>query len=196
MHAYLIVGANDQDLKVKINELTTKLGAVKMLFRLQKIEDARELKNLVKFSFSEKTALILENIDSSTVECLNAFLKNLEEPNKNIIYVLTARNLGNVLPTIVSRCQIIRINGQKLTVNDKAIKEFLSQSINKKIEIIGKIKDRTEAIDFVEDLIILEKENNNYLNMQNFLETLKNLKLNGNVSLQLTNLIVRMNSHG
>ena len=92
MHAYLIVGANDQDLKVKINELTTKLGAVKMLFRLQKIEDARELKNLVKFSFSEKTALILENIDSSTVECLNAFLKNLEEPNKNIIYVLTARN--------------------------------------------------------------------------------------------------------
>jgi len=154
MHAYLIVGANDQDLKVKINELTTKLGAVKMLFRLQKIEDARELKNLVKFSFSEKTALILENIDSSTVECLNAFLKNLEEPNKNIIYVLTARNLGNVLPTIVSRCQIIRINGQKLTVN------------------------------------------NNYLNMQNFLETLKNLKLNGNVSLQLTNLIVRMNSHG
>ena len=72
----------------------------------------------------------------------------------------------------------------------------MSQSINKKIEIIGKIKDRTEAIDFVEDLIILEKENNNYLNMQNFLETLKNLKLNGNVSLQLTNLIVRMNSHG
>lgn len=40
----------------------------------------------------------------------NAFLKTLEEPSDNTCFILLANNLDNVLPTIVSRCQVLKFN--------------------------------------------------------------------------------------
>ena len=180
MHAFILINANPL-------EFAKKENAKVLNFALQKIEDGRDLKKLVKFSYSEKTAILIENIDNATPETLNAFLKNLEEPNKNLIYILTATNLNNVLPTIISRCEIVRTiktNGQKLITNNKTSKDFLE------------IKDRDEAIKYIENAIFFAKSQNNYKNMENYLYTLKNLKANGNVSLQMTNLLVTMGSHG
>mgnify|MGYP003395654197 CR=1 FL=1 len=143
MHAYLIV-TNDRELRnSKIQELTGENKAQTIPFALQKIEDAKELKKLTKFSFSEKTAIIIENIDTATTEASNAFLKNLEEPSSNLIYILTAGNLTNVLPTIVSRCETIKIK------NPSHKKEH--SNINYKDALI--IKDREEVRVFVENLI-------------------------------------------
>ncbi len=153
-------------------------------FVLQKIDDVRELKKLVKFSFSEKTAIIIQDIDKITTEAANAFLKNLEEPTKNIIYILTASNLSNVLPTIISRCEVIRLQriGDRLQGKHLNYRDALN------------IKDREEAIKFIEELIFTDHEKNIFNNMENYLNTIKNLKANGNVSLQLTNFVVKMSS--
>lgn len=197
MHSFLIIGGNEETKRIKIESIARRERATRQIpFVLQKIEDARALKKIVKFSFSEKCAIILENIDTASHETLNALLKNLEEPNTNIIYILTAVNIKNVIPTIISRCEIIRVQETNNRVEDKNIKQFLNSSINDKFEIVGKIKERTEAIIFLENLIFYEKKNKNYTNLEGYLNTLKNLKLNGNVSLQLTNLLVKMNSHG
>lgn len=197
MHSFLIIGGDEETKRIKIESVAKGENATRQVpFILQKIEDARALKKIVKFSFSEKCAIILENIDTASHETLNALLKNLEEPNTNIIYILTAVNIKNVIPTIISRCEIIRVQETNNRVEDKNIKQFINSSINDKFEIIGKIKERSEAIIFVENLIFYEKKNKNYTNIENYLNTLKNLKLNGNVSLQLTNLLVKMNSHG
>ena len=179
MHAFLLINTNPK-------EFATKQKAKQIPFILQKIEDARELKKFVKFSFFEKTAIIIENIDTATAETQNAFLKNLEEPSNNLIYILTASNINNVLPTITSRCQIITVHSTKYIVQ--------SEHINYKTAL--NIKDRTEAIKFIENLIYIDHKNNNFKNMENYLQSLKNLKANGNVSLQLLNLVVRMESHG
>ena len=197
MHSFLIVSGNEEIKRARIDSVVKREKATRQIpFILQKIEDARVLKKIVKFSFSEKCAIILENIDTASHETLNALLKNLEEPNTNIIYILTATNIKNVIPTIVSRCEIIKVQETNNRVEDKNIKRFINSSINDKFEIIGKIKKRTDAITFVENLIYYEKGNKNYTNLESYLNTLKNLKLNGNVSLQLTNLLVKMNSHG
>lgn len=178
MHAFLIINSNPEDFARKQN-------AKILPFVLQKIEDARELKKFVKFSFSEKTAIIIENIDTATIETANAFLKNLEEPNNNLIYILTASNLENVLPTIVSRCQVIKaIQVKQVLQVEQESKDFLD------------IKDRGEAIEFLKNIIRIEHINNNFKNQQNYLNTIKNLKANGNVSLQLLNLVVKMSNHG
>ncbi|MFZ3301737.1 MAG: hypothetical protein WA152_03430 [Microgenomates group bacterium] len=177
MHAFLLVNkdpiqfAEEQNAKV-------------IPFTMQKIEDARNLKKIVKFKFNEKTAIIINDIDLATNETLNAFLKNLEEPNENLIYILTASNLNNVLPTIISRCEIIAVQST----------EYLVQRQHRNYKDALNIKDRDEAIKFVEDLLFLDKEKKEYKNMENYLNTLKNLKLNGNVSLQMTNLVARMSS--
>lgn len=53
---------------------------------------------------------IINNIDISTEEAQNKLLKVLEEPQKNVYFLLSAQTLENVLPTIKSRCDKIKIN--------------------------------------------------------------------------------------
>ncbi|MEK7168446.1 MAG: hypothetical protein AAB778_00365 [Patescibacteria group bacterium] len=186
MHAYLLIGREITNNNQQITNLVKKQKAKILEFQLQKIEDAKELKKLVRFSFPEKTAIVLKDIDNATPEALNALLKNLEEPNNNLIYILTASNLEGVLPTIVSRCEVIRlqVTGDRLQRKQKNYKDALN------------IKDRDEAIKFVEDLIYTDYEKPEFKNMENYLKTVQALKANGNVSLQLLNLVAKMNSHG
>lgn len=183
MHAFLLTNSDPVDFAKKQN-------AKIIPFTLQKIENVRELKKLVKFSFSEKTAIVIKDIDNITTEAANAFLKDLEEPTKNIVYVLTASNLNNVLPTIASRCEIVKVLSTKYKV--------LSTHTNYKDAL--NIKDRDEAIKFVENYLFYLESNlthNPQLTTacQTCLTTIKNLKANGNVALQMTNLVVRMNSN-
>ncbi len=190
MHAFLLVGREITNNNQQIDSITPwanlaiEQKAKVILFVLQKIEDARELKKFVKFSNSSKTAIVIENIDSATPETQNAFLKNLEEPNNNLIYILTASNLENVLPTITSRCEVIKLQNNKLQITNKV--SNYKDALN--------IKDRDEAINFIENMIHVDHVKSDFKNMENYLKTIKNLKLNGNVSLQMTNLVVRMES--
>lgn len=192
MHAFIIISKSASNLQSLISKIALEQKAKIIPFSLQKIEDVRNLKKIVKFSFSEKTAIVINDIDKITPEASNAFLKNLEEPTKNVIYILTASNLNNVLPTVVSRCQVIRTqDNQKISSNDK---DIINRKKNINYEDALNIKDRGEAIKFVEDLIYLDHQNNVFKNMENYLYTINNLKLNGNVALQMTNLVARMNS--
>lgn len=50
---------------------------------------------------------ILEQYDTATPEASNSLLKFMEEPHEDLIGILCADDLGNVLPTIQSRCQLI-----------------------------------------------------------------------------------------
>lgn len=193
MHAYIIVARNKNKAQEKIIEIINAGDYKRIDFNLQKIEDTRDLKKLTKFSFSDKTAFVIDDIDKATNESLNAFLKNLEEPGKNVIYLLTASNIANVLPTIVSRCEVITLGNEENTEFSKEIVNFENLSLDEKFEFVSKIKDRNEAISFIENLIYFNHQNKNFNNMENCLKTLNNLKVNGNVSLQLANFVVTMN---
>ncbi|WP_241156983.1 DNA polymerase III subunit delta' [Adlercreutzia sp. ZJ304] len=50
---------------------------------------------------------ILDRVDLMGVAPANAFLKTLEEPPDNVVFILMGRTRNSVLPTIVSRCQVI-----------------------------------------------------------------------------------------
>lgn len=193
MHAFIIIAQNSDDRKNEVDKLLQKHGTKSIPVILQKIDDTRELKKMTKFSFSEKTAFVIEDIDQASTEALNAFLKNLEEPSKNTIYILTSSNLENILPTIVSRCEVINVGSVKKEIDKEIIENFIEKGIDERLEIVGKIKDRGEAIKFIEEIIYIEHERKNFENMENCLNILKNLKANGNVSLQLTAFVVTMN---
>jgi DNA polymerase-3 subunit delta' len=53
--------------------------------------------------------VIVDPADDMNVNAANALLKNLEEPPARTIFVLIAHALGSLLPTIRSRCQIVRL---------------------------------------------------------------------------------------
>ena len=50
---------------------------------------------------------ILDRVDMLGTAAANAFLKTLEEPPANVPTVLLGRMRESVLPTIVSRCQVV-----------------------------------------------------------------------------------------
>lgn len=201
MHAYLIVGQQINNLQLTVNNLAKKLNAKILEFPIAKIEDTRALNNLIRLSFDEPTLIVIQDIHEATEEALNAFLKNLEEPQENIYFALTAPSVRKVLPTIVSRCQTIRtINNSQLTINNKEIEDFLKMATSEKLGYIDKIKDREKAIELVENTVQLlhSKLHENGVkyesiaqNLEVATETLARLKGNGNVNLQLTNFVIQ-----
>lgn len=50
---------------------------------------------------------IISQFDTATDSAANALLKTLEEPPSTVILLLTANRVASVLPTIISRCQVI-----------------------------------------------------------------------------------------
>ncbi|MBP5092192.1 MAG: hypothetical protein J6328_06555 [Bacilli bacterium] len=52
---------------------------------------------------------VVNLVENMTVEAVNSLLKFLEEPSPNTFAFLTTRNESKILPTIVSRCQSLRL---------------------------------------------------------------------------------------
>ena len=200
MHSYLICTAKEHQ-QVKIDALVKKIGAEIHEFKIEKIEEVREMNNFTKLKFAKPTAIIIKNIENATTEALNAFLKNLEEPQDNLKYILTTTSVYKVLPTIVSRCQIVRTKNNKQKTINKEIQKFLEMSTADKLRYVDAIKGREEATAFVEEItlqayFLLHQREANYPFLGKLLEkgnsTLFALKANGNVILQLTNLAVSL----
>ena len=74
-----------------------------------KIGQVRELKHKLAFAPLEaKTrVIILEDVHTMKREAANSLLKTLEEPAPDNLLILTADLAGDILPTILSRCQLI-----------------------------------------------------------------------------------------
>jgi len=77
-----------------------------------KVDQVRELQQRLSthpYEGQYKIALLLR-LEEAHLSAMNALLKTLEEPNPNVVIFLTCDNLENLLPTIVSRCEIIRLH--------------------------------------------------------------------------------------
>lgn len=67
-------------------------------------------KTVLKPNEGRRTIMVLTEIDTMRKEAANAFLKLLEEPSGNVMFILTADKTDQLLPTIMSRCQQIRLS--------------------------------------------------------------------------------------
>lgn len=56
---------------------------------------------------AKRKVYILDRVDLLGTQAANAFLKTLEEPVSGVVFILLGRTREGVLPTIVSRCQVV-----------------------------------------------------------------------------------------
>ncbi|MBO6793767.1 MAG: RuvB-like helicase [Balneolaceae bacterium] len=63
-----------------------------------------------------RVIVIMTQVETMRKETANAFLKILEEPSDNLMFILTTSSYESLLPTITSRCQHIPLG--TLTTND------------------------------------------------------------------------------
>jgi len=117
------------------------------------IEQAR----IIKGHFSLKPysakgrAVVLENASNLTIEAQNALLKILEEPPPRAIIILGASSDAKLLPTVISRCEIIRLKNPTSHHTptsevgyEKEIEKLLESSIEQRFEYVEKLKDKEE----------------------------------------------------
>ena len=201
MHAFLLIGSNQQEVDIKVEKLIKKMKVKRFEYPLIKIKDVRELSSFTKFSINSPTGILIQDVDTASTEALNAFLKNLEEPQTNIFYILTATSISNLPPTIVSRCQIIEVRGKKElgNKNKNEVSAFVKKNKVEQLQKTSRIWNRQEAILFIENYILhthslLLKINDGHRsfgkNIKCANQTLSNLRANGNVQLQLTNFVL------
>lgn len=127
------------------------------------------------------------------VEAQNALLKILEEPPKNIVFILLVSSKNSLLPTIYSRLPYknlkkvvekdnIELNIKKLDLKD--IYTFIKN--NQKIT-------KDEAINIVETILIKANKENVKLNQKEldiFFKSIKLLELNSKPTTVLTYLLL------
>ena len=141
---------------------------------------------------------IIENIEYSTKEAMNTLLKMLEEPEEGIYALFTAQNINRVLPTILSRCQIIdikeiivkQLKNENIPDDAANILSFLTVDINEARELYDERFEfmQVQVINFIEDLYF--KRNNLIINTQTNL--LKKYKERNDIKLFLNMLVLAM----
>jgi len=92
-----------------------------------KIEQMRFLKRQGSYKAleSEYKIYIIAEADKMTIEAANSMLKTIEEPSGDTLFILLTSNYNSILPTIRSRCQLIRFS----LVSQKLIQEGLMKQL-------------------------------------------------------------------
>ncbi|MBQ3423194.1 MAG: DNA polymerase III subunit delta' [Romboutsia sp.] len=153
-----------------------------------KIAQIRELQSdIIIKPHSDYKIYVINNAQKMTVESQNALLKTLEEPPEYAIIILITNNKESLLPTIKSRCEIIKflpisIMELKKYLMDKGIDEkralllanFSRGSIEKALEL-SESADFTLMRDDIQNYIqhILDKNMIEILNIQSDMDKYK-----------------------
>ena len=164
-------------------------------------------------SFNNKIKfIIIESIEDLNLNSANALLKSIEEPNKNLFFILTY-NTGNIIPdTLKSRCLefklSLNINEVKLIVNnyfneniyDLICKDYINyyNSPSFLISLVLFLKDKDKELTnfYIESFIYDIIKNKHYIydkfikdNLNIFLELFfyKNINKSKKISYKIKN---------
>ena len=143
-HAYLLIGSGLEDLlgeflehiiceeacgecaqcqKIKNNN-HPDIRYVERDGKRIKIDQVRALQLDARYPPLEapKKIYVLQDVENLSIEAANGLLKTLESPPEYLLFLLTARTL-KVLPTILSRCQVVRLNPAEIEAQETLLRE-------------------------------------------------------------------------
>lgn len=210
-HAFLVESNNYEDVMNSIFKLFLEK---KMIFNIDDIEnnisvrilkpidnliDKDQILNLQEFlatmSFDGYYKLFfILNAGLMNEQSVNKLLKVLEEPNDKVVGFLISDNANELLPTLISRCQVLKndIDVCNVTV-DEDIFNNLCKFKNFNFEDYIKFKVAVSKLDkvvinnlFIKYLAYLNSENDIfYLKVNDFLN---NIRYNVNIDLALDKL--------
>ena len=143
------------------------------------VSDSNEIVDevFIKPTNKENKVFIIENIDLSTTEAQNKLLKVLEEPPKNVYFLISAKQADRVLPTIKSRCDKITIEKLPLSEIEKVCKNplacMLCEGYVGKADELSKNSNLNEIVDFAVSLVCDLKNSAQVLRFSKHFQELK-----------------------
>jgi len=115
------IAAVQEQLKLKAGNPYHKIAIPKANFI--KINSVRNLRREASLSSFEggKRVFIISNAEEMNAEASNSLLKTLEEPSSDSVFILTTAHKEQLLPTILSRCQLVQFD----PLSEEELKEAL-----------------------------------------------------------------------
>ncbi len=131
-----------------------------------------------------------------TQEAQQSLLKTLEEPPANSAVILIVPNTHNLLPTILSRCQLHNFIQTQTTNPDQLIQILRTPHLNR-FALSNQYKDKSLALEFIQDLInqshFLLQTNSSFASITTrLLQTQTHLESNAHTTLTLDNLWLKL----
>jgi len=83
------------------------------ILKVEQVRDLQHMLSLAPYESTYRIALLLR-FEEANANAQNALLKTLEEPNPRVILLVTADDPENLLPTITSRCELLRLRPMPL----------------------------------------------------------------------------------
>jgi DNA polymerase III delta prime subunit len=173
MRSFLIIGGTKEERLAKAESLKPEVKREDKIFLKSEmslgINDVRRLQHrlyLKPYSSAFNVAIIPE-AEKLTFPAQNAMLKLLEEPPENTIIILCSFASEALLPTVVSRCQMIKLPSKSRVKIDKSlvfqskklIRNILRTRMGERIKMAGEIaKSRQQAIEFCQTQLIVWRE--------------------------------------
>ena len=120
-----------------------------------------------------KKVYIINGAEKLNVSSSNSLLKFLEEPEEGIIAILITNNIYQLLDTIISRCQILKLNPLKNNVGN--ILECLGNNLyNNKKDIENYINNEENLIKIEKVIEFIKYYEDNHLNSLIYINKLWN----------------------
>ncbi|MFH1710306.1 MAG: hypothetical protein ABH860_04455 [bacterium] len=118
-----------------------------------KIDEIRQVSSFVKFgpSLSKWKVVIVNGADRLTEQASNSFLKSLEEPLNNVLFILTTVRESKIIKTVLSRCQKLAFYHEKAKP-DEAIEDLTEKILKIEGMSIPQILAVSEELSFDPDL--------------------------------------------
>jgi len=164
------------------------------------IADVREIQQKIYLSpiRSDFKAVLIDATVGITTEAQNALLKTLEEPPESTYIIVQVTNAEEILPTILSRCKVYEVSSEKDHVDTSRVLKILNSKngAGEKLKLAQDLsKDKNEALDFIENLILTARKNivENYEKikiLQKFHTIIKTTNIN--LRLALENLFLNL----
>ncbi len=116
------------------------------------VEEIKKIRGHFSFkpySAKGKTAVIISS-ENLTQDAQNALLKTLEEPPEGASLILAASGETALLPTILSRCQIVQISNDKSQLSnpkDVEIGQLVNSSIGERFKIVEQTEEKEKLLE-------------------------------------------------
>lgn len=83
------------------------------VLKVEQVRDLQHFVSLAPYASNYRVALLLD-FEQANDNAQNALLKTLEEPNPKVLLLVTVDDAENLLPTITSRCELIRLRPMQI----------------------------------------------------------------------------------
>ncbi|MEA2113122.1 MAG: hypothetical protein U9P63_00470 [Patescibacteria group bacterium] len=151
-------------------EITEKNGIKKESeISIVQIREVQHRMNLFAYQAPYKIAVI-DRADKMTAEAGNCLLKTLEEPSGNAILILITSNFQSLLPTIISRCQLVNFLPVARKEIEKKLGYLYSGADIKKV--MGLANGRPGlALEYLNKPELLDKQNKTISDLEKLLNS-------------------------